>query len=153
MLAIGLSSYNVKSQVPSDVLENNQYIPPNNLKSQEYLDEISQWTNNQKMVINQKKSKTMIFNYTQKYQFSTRLKIEGEILETVTDAKLLGTILSEYPKWENYTENIVSKANKRTSQEKITFWLELGGYEEYIHALYSKSVRTVLYCLAQRPDI
>ena len=54
---------------------------------------------------------------------------------------------------EKSTENIVSKANKRIFQEKITFWLELGGYEEYIHALYSKSVRTVLYCLAQRPDI
>ena len=68
---LGISEYS------SDLLENNQYISPNNLKSQEYLDEISQWTKNQKMVINQKKSKTMIFNYTQKYQFSTRLNIEG----------------------------------------------------------------------------
>ena len=113
LLAIGLSSFNVKSQVPSDVLDNNQFIPPENLKSQEYLDEISQWTQNQKMVINQKKSKTMIFNYTQKYQFSTRLNIEGEILETVKDTKLLGTIIQDDLKWDKNTENIVKKANKR----------------------------------------
>ena len=55
----------------------------------------------------------MIFNYTQKYQFSTRLNLEGEILETVRDTKLLGTILSDDLKWDKNTENIVKKANKR----------------------------------------
>ena len=62
LLTVGLSSFNVKSQVPTDILENNQYIPPQNLKSQEYLNQISLWTRNQKMLINQKKSKSMIFN-------------------------------------------------------------------------------------------
>ena len=41
LLTVGLSSYNVKQQVPSDVLKNNQYIDPASLKSQGYLDEIS----------------------------------------------------------------------------------------------------------------
>ena len=67
LLTIGISSFNVNSQVPSDIIDNNQYIPPSNLKSQDYLDQINHWTKNQKMIINQKKSKVMIFNFTQKY--------------------------------------------------------------------------------------
>ena len=40
LLTIGISSYNIKAQVPSDIIINNQFISPSNLKSQEYLDEI-----------------------------------------------------------------------------------------------------------------
>ena len=65
------------------------------------------------MMINQKKSKTMIFNFTKNYQFSTRLKLEGEIMETVNDTKLLGTIVSNDLKWNKNTENIVKKDNSR----------------------------------------
>ena len=41
LLMVGISSYNIKNHVPSDILENNQFIPPTNLKSQDILDEIS----------------------------------------------------------------------------------------------------------------
>ena len=64
------------------------------------------------MVINQKKSKTMISNFTQNYQFSTRLKIQDEVLETVQDTKLLGTVLTNALKWDKNTQDIV-KANAR----------------------------------------
>jgi hypothetical protein len=77
-LTVGISSYNFRAQVPSDVLENNQYIPPSNLKSQEYLDKINLWTKNQKMVINQKKTKNMILDCSVNNKFSTRLELEGE---------------------------------------------------------------------------
>ena len=112
MLMVGISSYNIKNHVSSDIFENNQFIPPTNLKSQDILDEISLWTKNQKMVINQKKSKCLIFNYTRNYKFSTRLAIEGNVLETVDEAKLLGTIVSNDLKWGKNTENIVKRANK-----------------------------------------
>jgi hypothetical protein len=147
LLAIWLSSYNLKNQVPSNVLDNNQYIPPNNLKSQEYLDKISQWTRNQKMVINQKKSKTMIFNYTQKYQFSTRLNLEGEFLETVKEAKLLGTILSDDLKWEKNTESIVKKANKR--MELLRKISPFGVNWEEMKNIYILYIRSLL---EQQPD-
>ena len=38
LLTVGICSLNVKQQVPNDMLEDNLYIPPENLKSQEYLD-------------------------------------------------------------------------------------------------------------------
>ena len=52
LLTIGICSFNIKTQVPSDILDNNQFIPAENLRSQEYLKEISSWTKKQKMLIN-----------------------------------------------------------------------------------------------------
>ena len=57
MLTINLSSF-----LQSDVPDHNQFISPENLKSQDWLDQINLWTVNQKMQINEKKTKTMIFN-------------------------------------------------------------------------------------------
>ena len=65
------------------------------------------------MKINEKKSKNVIFNFTKKYQFSTGLSIQNEVLEIVPEAKLLGTIISNDLKWSKNTENIVKKANGR----------------------------------------
>ena len=113
LLTIGISCFNIKSQVPSDIIEGNQFIPPNNLKSQDYLDNISEWTAAQKMLLNQKKCKTIIFNFTNKYQFSTRLAIKNEVLETVQETKLLGTVISNDLKWTKNTHNIVKRANAR----------------------------------------
>ena len=47
LLTVGITSYNIKSHVPSDIPIHNQYIPAGNLKSQYYLDEINKWTTNQ----------------------------------------------------------------------------------------------------------
>ena len=107
LLTIGITSYNIKNHVPSDVLDTNKYIPPQNLKSQEYLYKIDEWTRNQKIKINSKKSKTMIFNFSKNHQFSTRLELDGEILEIVNDTKLLGTTISNDLKWEKNTQSIV----------------------------------------------
>ena len=103
----------MKQQIPSDIINSNQFIPPQNLKSQVYLDKISDWTRNQKMLINENKSKIMIFNFSKNHQFSTRLKLEGQILETVSETKLLGTIVTNDLKWKKNTSFIVKKANKR----------------------------------------
>ena len=47
LLTIGLSSFNMKSQVPSDIPIHGQYVEGKNLKSQTYLNEINEWTQNQ----------------------------------------------------------------------------------------------------------
>ena len=59
ILTIGISSYNIKSHIASDIPEHGQFIQPNNLKSQTWLKNIDEWTRNQKMKINSKKIKTM----------------------------------------------------------------------------------------------
>ena len=65
------------------------------------------------MMINSSKTKTMLFNFTNNFQFSTRLKLENEILETVTETRLLGTIISSDLKWDSNTNNIVKRAYAR----------------------------------------
>ena len=83
LLTVGITSYNLKMHVPSDVPVHNQFIPATNLKSQDWLEKINQWTVEQKMLINEKKTKSLIFNFTEKYQFSTRLFLNDEILEVL----------------------------------------------------------------------
>ena len=83
------------------------------LTSQYWLDEINKWTLNQQMLINEKKTKNLVFNFTDKYQFATRLRLNDEIVEILESTKLLGTILSDDLRWDLNTKNIVKKANAR----------------------------------------
>ena len=87
--------FNIKQQIPSDIPTHNLFIPAENLKSQVWLNQINEWTKNQKMVINSKKTKTMIFNFTDKFKFSTRLALEEDNIEVIRNTKLLGTEISD----------------------------------------------------------
>ena len=78
LLTIGLSSLYMKNHVPSDINSHGQYIEGDKLKSQEYLKQIKAWTENHKMVISEQKTKALIFNFTENYQFSTRLSLKGQ---------------------------------------------------------------------------
>ena len=149
LLTIGISSFNIKQSIPSDIKESNQYIPPENLKSSEYLEQIDIWSRNQKMKINEKKSTNVIFNFTKKYQFSTRLSIKNEVLEIVPEANFLAIIISNDLKWSKNTENIVKKANGRMEllQKNYTLWCKLGRIKKYIHSVYKELAGAVLYSL------
>jgi hypothetical protein len=83
------------------------------LKSQQWIDEINDWTVNQKMQLNENKTKTMLFNFTDKYQFTTRLQLNNKTVEVIESTKLLGTVISNDLKWNENTANIVKKANAR----------------------------------------
>ena len=73
---------------------------------------ISECTKNQKMQIDESKSKIMGFNFTNNHQFWTRLRLEGKVLDTVSETKLLGTIETNDLKRAKNT-SLVKKANKR----------------------------------------
>ena len=55
LLSIGMSSFNVRFSVPSDIPDHNGYIPPEHLKTQYYINEISKWTESKKMKLNTEK--------------------------------------------------------------------------------------------------
>ena len=65
------------------------------------------------MMINENKTKTMFFNYTDKYKFTSRLKLNNENVEVIDSTRLLGTILTDDLKWDSNTSSIVKKANAR----------------------------------------
>ena len=77
LLSIGLTSLNVKNHVPSDLPLHGQYLNSNQLKSQKYLEDLNQWSEDHKMIINQHKTKAMIFNFKQNPRFHTRLNLKN----------------------------------------------------------------------------
>ena len=62
-------------------------------------------------VLNEKKTKSMIFNNSRKHQFTSDLKLKGESLNIVNEAKLLGLVITNDLKWNRNTEKIVKDAN------------------------------------------
>ena len=141
LLSIGLSSYNYKLHVPSDIPTDGYFVDNSNLKTQHYLEEINKWTNNQKMVINTKKTKAMIINFTHKYQFGTRMKLEDTNIELVDEMKILGTVISSDLSWNTNTKHIIQKVNKR-----MIFLKKIQSFgatpEEMVHlwTLYCRSI-------------
>ena len=109
----GISSYNSKQQVPSDIAIGNKFIHSDHLQSQGYLDKLSDWTSSKEMLLNCDKSKYMIFNFSRNYQFNTRLHMENSLLQQVTNTRLLGVIISDNLSWHLNTADLVKRSYQR----------------------------------------
>ena len=142
LLTVGITSFNIRHQVPNDIGTHNQFIPSHNLKSQKWLENIFNWTENQQMLINSKKTKTMVFNFTKNYQFTPRLFIQGELLEVIERTRLLGTIITSDLRWEQNTSHIVKKANAR--MELLRKVASFGAKVEDLKTIYILFVRSQL---------
>ena len=113
LLARILSKFNAKMQVPSDIATNEYFISNENLKTQQYLNEISSWTDRNEMKLNCNKTKYMVINFCKSSLFQTRLYLNNSLLEEVKETRLLGALISEDLRWNANTESIIKKANKR----------------------------------------
>ena len=135
LIGIGIEQFDITNNVPSDIPIGNQFIDPEKLKSQVYLNKLNEWSENQKMQISQKKTKAILFNFTDNYQFGTRLKLKDENIEIVHKMKLLGTVINDKLSWDDNCSEIISKVNKRmqlirtmksfgaTIQELVHLWI------------------------------
>ena len=142
LLTVGITSFNLKLEVPTDIPTQNQFIPAENLKSQNWLDKINEWTENQLMIINEKKTKTIIFNFTENFQFTTRLKLKGEPIEVIEKTRLLGTIITKDLKWDLNISTIVRKANAR--MELLRRVAGFGTPAEDLKEIYILFIRSIL---------
>ena len=134
--------------VATTLLNNhNKIIPAKNLKSQQYLKEINDWTNKMKMKLNVKKPKCRIFNYSRKHQFTTKLSVDEQNLEVVNETKILGTIITDDLKWGENTREIAKKEYKRMQLLNVA-----AGFTSNIYDLCQKYSRTVGSCLAQQSN-
>ena len=114
LISQGLTSFNFKCHVASDInIEHNQFLPQQNFESQTHLNKISEWTRDNMMKLNSELSKFIVVNFTENYQFNTRLAIDNEILQQVRETRLLGVIVNEQLTWHSNTDHIVKKANTR----------------------------------------
>ena len=123
LLSIGLQDYDFTNHVPSDVSTNGYFANSVNLKSQGHLDEINTWTINQKIKINIKKTKAMLFYFTRNHQFSTRMKLDNINIELVDEMKILGTIVTFNLSWNQNTQEIIKKVKKNAPiKENSKLW-------------------------------
>ena len=84
----------------------------------------------------------MIFNFTENFQFSTRLKIKDENVEVVDTTKLLGTIITNDLKWDSNTSTLVKKANAR--MELLRRVAGFNPPEEDLKDIYILFIRSIL---------
>ena len=81
-----------------------------NTKLQNRLDNIDKHTKIQQMKVNTKKTKIIPFNFSRKYDFIPKYNIDGQELDVVYEAKLLGVMIRS---------DSSGKAIPRTSQIKL----------------------------------
>ena len=148
MLACGLASYNFKAHVASDIAIGHNYLPAVNCKSQDYLNSVQQWTEEKQMVLNKNKTKVIIFNYTNKYQFGTRLYLDETLLEIVTETKLVGSLISSDLTWWANTNLITTKAYQRLEilRKLYEFNVSLSDLS-HIYTLYVRSILEFNSCV------
>ena len=142
LILLGLSSYNFHNHVASDVGVEQKYLASENLSGQSDLNKIIQWTEENKMELNSKKSKVMIFNFTKDYQFSTRLYMNNTLLEIIEETKLLGTIISTDLKWYSNTEMLTKKGYQRMIILHKLFEFNVPDSEMVI--IYTLFIRSIL---------
>ena len=142
LLNVGIASYNVRSHVPSDIPSHNQIIPASNLETQNHLNKIEKWTKNQKMKLNAKKTKSIIFNFSRNHQFTTKLKVDGANLAVVKETKLLGVTITDDLKWNKNTAELVKKGYKR--MQLLNAAASFTSARQDLKSIYTTFVRSVL---------
>ena len=93
-------------------------------------------------MLNTDKTKSMIFNFTNNYQFTSRLQLKNQNIELLNDTKLLGTIISDDLKWNLNTKRIIKKANAR--MQLLREMTNFGASPEELKEFYISFVRSQL---------
>ena len=83
----------------------------NPIQWRENIENIKDWATDNQMKLNSKKTKNMVINFSTNKQFIANIELDGEILETVDEQKLLGTIITSNLSWERNTQNLIKGAN------------------------------------------
>ena len=65
------------------------------------------------MIISEKKTKAMIFNFTDKFQFTTRLQLKDKNVELVDQMKILGTVVKSDLSWDDNCRLLIKTVNAR----------------------------------------
>ena len=107
-----LIEYNFDEHIASDVGIDQQFLPTDKCRTQQINNNITRWTKDNKMKLNEAKSNYMIFTRSQR-PFATRLFLNGIKLDQVKVTKLLGIWISEDLSWEYNTKQICKKAYSR----------------------------------------
>ena len=93
-----LVEYNFFNHVASDVGIDELYLPASTFNTQEHLNYISNWTQQNLMRLNEAKTNYMVFSRS-KESFATRLSINGVKIDKLNVTKMLGIWISDDLCW------------------------------------------------------
>ena len=91
-----------------------QVLPAESNLLQFYLDDTERFTMENKMKINPKKTKVISFNKSRKFDFPPEVSFsDNQMLDVVSEIKLIGVIVSEDLRWQKNTDYICQKATQK----------------------------------------
>ena len=144
MLTGLLSEYNFKQHVASDIGIDELFVSADNLKTQDNLNSIANWTEQNKMQLNEQKSNYMVFSRSET-EFATRLKLNGNTLDRIEEIKLAGVWLTTWLDWDKNTRELCRKAYARMTM--LTKLKYVGVPTEDLITVYILYIRSLLeYC-------
>ena len=144
MMAGLLTEYNFKQHVASDIGIDEHYIPATSLKTQENLDNIAQWTDLNKMKINEDKTKYMVFSRSET-EVATRLAVNSRTIDRIEETKLVGVWLDTWLDWSKNSKEICKSAYARMTM--LTKLRYVGVPTDDLLNIYILYVRSLLeYC-------
>ena len=140
-----IQSYIQKSKLALFADDSKLYLPqvePNaTYHLQNDLDNLTIWTTDNQMELNNTKCKALRIS-RKKTPSQTNYNINGHIIEQVTTMKDLGVIVSDDLSWSQHIETIVSKANKI-----------LGLIKRICKEVKNVQTRRTLYCTLVRSKL
>ena len=139
-----LTEYNFNQHVASDIGVNQKYLSSELYQTQKALDQITSWTQDNLMKLNEAKCHYMIFTRS-KTDFTTRLKVNEQKIDRKSICKLLGVWISEDLSWSQNCQQICKKAYSRLSM--LTKLKYAGVSVEDLLNIYILFIRSVAeYC-------
>ena len=117
-------------------------LPEENSRVCQQLHSLTNFADNNEMLINYKKTKFILFNNAKNLDFEPNFEINGQQIELVDVARLLGVIVRSDLKWCSNTEDITKKGFKR-------LWMlrrlkALGATQKRLVDVLVKQVRSLL---------
>jgi hypothetical protein len=120
-----------------------QILPAQNNLLQYYLEDTENFTEENKMKINPKKSQVILFNKSRNWDFPPEVSFSNKInLEYVSQMKLVGVVVSDDLRWGKNTQYICDKAMQRMWTLRRMKLLNIE--EEILADVYSKEIRSIL---------
>ena len=139
-----LTEYNFREHVASDIGIGQSYLPADNYQTQDHLNFISNWSEENLVKLNEAKCNYMVFTRSRE-DFATRLKVNQLKIDQIPVSKILGVWISEDLSWDRNTKEICRKAFSRMSM--LTKLRYVGVNTEDLIDIYILFIRSITeYC-------
>ena len=80
----------------------------------------------------------MIINFSKNYQFNTRLKLEGKLIQQIKQTKLLGVIVDDNLSWQSNTNHACLQKNGNFTT-LVQFLSALRRLDRHLQTIYTIS--------------